>query len=93
MTNKEYIDTDDYNFENEILNDKIHKWVFSILMLLFLLLTVCVYLVSTKDNNDMPSPKVYYLIYCVLVVGFYYNYYRISVYITNFISLFYDIKI
>ena len=93
MSNKGYIDTDDYNFENEILNDKIHKWVFSILMLLFLFATARVYYISLRRDKDIPSPKVYYLIYCVLVVGFYYNYYRISVYITNFISLFYDIKI
>ena len=93
MSNEGYIDTDDYNFENEILNDKIHKWVISILMLFLIGLTIRVYLVSKKHDKDMPSPKVYYLIYLVLVVGFYYNYYRISVYITNFISLFYDIKI
>ena len=51
MTNKEYIDTDDYNFENEILNDKIHKWVFSILMLLFLFATARVYYISLSHRN------------------------------------------
>ena len=81
-----YSDKDSYDIFEEIKNRKIHQFVYSILMLMFLLITYFVILMKKPKNT---TPIILYVYYGIFAIFFYFNYFKISVLITNFILLFY----
>lgn len=84
--NFKYSDKDTYDIFQEIKNKKIHRFVYSILMLMFLVVTYVVILMKKPKNT---TPIFLYVFYGIFAVFFYFNYFKISVLITNFILLFY----
>ena len=82
--NFKYSDKDTYDIFKEIKNKKIHRFVYSILMLMFLVVTV---ILIKKPKKT--TPIFLYVFYGIFTVFFYFNYFKISVLITNFILLFY----
>jgi len=81
----EYIDKDDYYFENKIKNIKIHKTIVSTIILIYLFITYK----TIRLLHDNENPRILIIFWGILSLLFYLNYFSISVFITNFISVFY----
>ena len=84
--NLQYVDKDDYAFTIEIKNKKIHQMVYSILMIIFLAITYTIIFMKKPKNT---IPLFLYILYGIFSVLFYLYYYKISIFITNIILLFY----
>lgn len=84
--NLNYIDKDNYYFEQEIKNKKIHQVVYSFIILIFLFVTFKIIYLRYKSSN---IPYLLYILYAIFVIFFYLFYYKISIYLTDLILLFY----
>jgi uncharacterized protein YacL len=84
--NLNYIDKDNYYFKQEIKNKKVHQVVYSFIMLIFLFITFRIIYLRYKSSN---IPYLVYILYCTFVIVFYLFYYKLSIYLTDLILLFY----
>jgi hypothetical protein len=86
---EEYIDKDDYEFNLVVKrNHKLHRIIYSLLILMFLIVTYFIFIMKKPNTN---TPIFVYILYGIFVFLFYLYYFKLSVIITEFILLFYGL--
>jgi hypothetical protein len=87
---EEYIDKDDYSFENSVnrRQKKLHWAVLVSSIILFIILTLRFAYIVLYNNPmyGIQTPNIIFALFAVMVVLFYYWYFTVSIYIVLFLD-------